>query len=769
MIEGVKIYFRVLAGFLVVFLLLTGCGREPAVEQPSGSDQAVPVFQNNVVKLDSLIFTNPLRVNGQVRFDLIGTPPAIKTGDIVFYPGHDGVYGKVVSATIIGSRMVFQLDESGIDKVFKSISFNDTVSQRVLNSRTRTDAGPWNSDTLDLDGIHLFDGFWNSKRLNARFSDGRFYQESSVGRFFMAGQGSDPWFDRCRVDFNYSLDLSGVLVLETGSAVNASDSLLIEQSVYGPIVVNGFPVTYEIETWIGFHAITERDTVLTIGFSGLSVGTLSMSYNYWETCKLTQNRQRQSADIDLYMGPRFSGYTCEVFVSQVITPRFCGEGALSLTNRFSAVIASDVTIPEWQSSQTVAASGKMMRVGQVFGEYIPESLTTTETLFYSETQYGVLENQPPTAAFIINPPAGYTDTNFEFNASTASDLESPASELMVRWDFDGDNHYDTEFSTEKIAFRKFPQPGIFQPILEVKDPEGLTSRLVSSVEVTLSSSAPIAFFTVNPESGRISDFFLFDASGCYDAQDGVTQLKVHWDFDSDGIWDLPWTTNKAALHVYNEPGEYMVKLEVLDTQGLLGSTTRIVNVEAANIKPTAIFTVDPENGSTETRFTFDASGCTDPEDPSESLQVRWDWDNDGVFDTEFRTVKTIQHIFPVAGNYTVVMEVVDSEGYGSTYSTQVRVTNPNTPPAADFTATPLSGTVETEITFDASICTDAEDSLEMLQVRWDWNNDNKWDTALSFEKVVKRMFSEPGTYIVKVEVMDSGGLTATKARLVVIE
>ncbi len=769
MIEGVKIYIRVLTGFLVVAFLLAGCEREPSVDHPSDSDPSVTVFQNNVVKLDSMIFTNLVRVNGQVRFDLIGTPPTIKAGDIVFYPGSDGVYGKVVSATIIGSRMVFQLDESGIDKVFKSISINDTASKSVLRSRTQTNAGSWNSDTLDLAGVYLFDGFWNSKRLRVRFTDGRFYPESSVGRFLLAGQGSDPWFDRCRLDFNYSLDISGVMVVETGSAMDASDSLLIEKSAYGPFIINGFPVTYEIETWIGFHAITERDTVLTIGLSGLSVGTLSMSYNYWETWKFTQNRQRQSADITQFNGPMFSGYTGEVFVSQVITPRFCGEGALSLTNRFAALIASDVTIPEWQSSQKVSTSGKMLRVGQVFGEYIPESLTTAETLFYSETQFGVLENQAPTAAFFINPPAGFTDTNFEFNASGASDLESPASELMVRWDFDGDNHYDTEFSTEKIAFRKFPQPGIFQPILEVKDPEGLTSRLVSSIEVNLSSSAPIAFFTVNPESGRISDFFLFDASGCYDAQDGVTQLKVHWDFDGDGIWDEPWTTNKAALHVYTEPGKYMVKLEVLDTQGLLGSTTRIVNVAAANIKPTAVFTVNPENGSTETRFTFDASGCTDPEDPAESLRVKWDWDNDGVFDTELRTVKTIQHVFPVAGNYTVVMEVVDTEGYGATYSQQIKVTNPNTPPVADFTATPLSGTVETEITFDASICTDAEDSLELLQVRWDWDNDNKWDTDLSFEKVVKRKFSIPGTYIVKVEVRDSGGLTATKARLVVIE
>jgi PKD repeat protein len=551
--------------------------------------------------------------------------------------------------------------------------------------------------------------------------------------------------------------------------VDAADSLLVEKSVYGPYLVSGFPVTYQIETWLGFHALTKADTVLTLKLSGTSKGNLSMSYNYWETWKFIQNNEKQSAQIHEFTGPRFAGYGSAVFISQVMTAYFCGEPALSLYNRFDASITSDVTIPNWQSSQTVSATGRMVRTGQALGVYIPDKMSTAETLMYSETQSGVLENQPPRAVFAVNPPAGFTDTNFEFNASLSTDLESPANDLLVRWDFDGDNHYDTEFSTEKIAFRRFASAGTYQSILEVKDPQGLTSRKVSPVEVSLSSSAPIAYFTVTPESGRLSDVFLFDASGCYDSQDPITQLKVHWDFNGDGIFDQPWTTNKAAMYVFTEPGQYIVKLEVIDTQGLIGSTTRIVNVAAANIKPTAIFTVNPLSGSTETLFNFDASGCTDPEDPVTSLRVRWDWQNDGIYDTDFRTIKTIQHVFPVAGTYTVVMEVIDTEDYGSTFSMDIKVTNPNANPVADFTITPETGTTTTEITFDASISTDAEDSLDQLEVRWDWNNDNKYETEFSTVKIVKRYFTIPGTYIIKVEVRDTGGLTDTKARLIKIE
>lgn len=768
--QRIHTYFRVLSWWVVILLLIPGCEREPAANHPAETDLKISTYQNNVVKLDTLVFANPvLLINGQVRFDLIGTPPAIKTGDMVYYPGGQGVFGKVSSTTLIGSRMVLQLDKPGLDQIFKSISIQDTISKGVLKSRTRTDVHPWNIDTLGLDGLYLFNDFWQSKSLQVQVITGKIFSKTSLGQFILSGQGSDPWFDRCRLDFNYSLDFAAELVIKTGSAMDASDSLLVEKSVYGPFMINGFPVTYQIDTWLGFHAVTERDTVLTIKLSGISKGNLSMNYNYWETWKFTRNSQVQSANIQLFKGSKYSGYKNEVFVNQVITPYFCGEASLSLMNRFSALINTTVTIPNWQSIQTVSAKGIILRSGQAFGNYIPVQLSDTESLLYSESQNGVLENQPPKAVFEIKPPVGFTDTNFEFDASASSDLETAAGSLMVRWDFDGDNHFDTEFSTNKLASYRYPKPGIYQVSVEVKDAGGLTARAASSLDVSLSSSAPVANFTVKPDSGKISDYFIFDASGSYDSEDDTNQLKVRWDYDGDGIWDTDWSTYKIAVHWFRVEGKYIAKLEVLDTQGLSGSTTRIITVTPVNIKPTAFFTVDPENGTTETNFSFDASGSTDPEDSTINLRVRWDWENDGTFDTEYRTIKTIQHTFMVAGTYTVVMEVIDTQDYGSTFSRVINVTNPNTPPDADFTITPEKGKVDSLITFDASISKDAEDSLDQLEVRWDWNNDNIYDTPFSTEKVFIRSFTEAGTYIIKVQVRDSGGLMDTREKLLVIE
>lgn len=112
----------------------------------------------------------------------------------------------------------------------------------------------------------------------------------------------------------------------------------------------------------------------------------------------------------------------------------------------------------------------------------------------------------------------------------------------------------------------------------------------------------------------------------------------------------------------------------------------------------------------------------------------------------------------------------DTEGFLNTFSRQLIVSNPNTAPVADFTISPGSGDTSTKFLFDASISTDLEDDISLLEVRWDWNtNDNDFDTEFSTDKLISKQFSEPGTYLVKVEVRDTKGLLNTKVRLVIVE
>jgi PKD repeat protein len=762
--KRISLNIRILTVVFGVLLAVIGCKRDPVVEEDITPGMNVSAFQPNVILLDTLVFSNPVRSNGQVRFDLIGTPPQIKSGDIILYPANGNLYGRVTSSAIVGSRMILQLETSGIDKVFKSISVQDENSKSLLKSRVRVQPDSWKSDTLNLSDFVIYDGFMATGTLQVKFKSGKLSATSIIDQFSFAAQGSEPWFDRLGLTFRYSLNLNGSVTIKTSNAMNARDSLLLEDAVYGPFLVNGFPVFYHVDTWMGYHVVTAGDTVLSMNIAGNTSGILSLKYNYWDDWKFIRTGTAKTADIVPVSGPRTASYSGGMFITQMVTPYFCGEPSLTVGNRFSADLKYDVSIPEWQASQTITEKGLMLRTGNVFGAEVPDKLLTAETVLFLESQDGVLENQSPKASFKVTPKVGFTDTNFQFDASLSSDLETPSDLLQYRWDFDADNHFDTEFNNARVTYYKYPIPGTYLPVLEVRDEGGLVSRITGSIDVSLSSSAPVAYFTVTPESGRVSDFFIFNGEGCYDSQDPSSMLKVRWDFNGDGVWETGWSLTKSVVYVFREPGKYVAKLEVLDTQGLSGSTTRIIDVAAANIKPTALFTVEPESGTIETRFFFNGSGSSDPEDAAADLQVRWDWENDGVFDTDYSTVKTIHHIFSLSGRYSVLMEVIDTEGYGSTYIKEVHVSDLNVPPSADFSVNPNPGLVDQIITFNASLSSDKEDSLDLLEVRWDWNNDNIYDTPWSTTKVYTKIYAEAGTYIIKIQVRDREGLTETRVQ-----
>ena len=89
--------------------------------------------------------------------------------------------------------------------------------------------------------------------------------------------------------------------------------------------------------------------------------------------------------------------------------------------------------------------------------------------------------------------------------------------------------------------------------------------------------------------------------------------------------------------------------------------------------PTAIFTINPTSGTTTTTFVFDASGSSDTEDATSVLQVRWNWDNDSIYDTNYSTTKTANHQYVTHGTYTVKLEVKNNAGLTNTTITVVSV------------------------------------------------------------------------------------------------
>jgi len=76
----------------------------------------------------------------------------------------------------------------------------------------------------------------------------------------------------------------------------------------------------------------------------------------------------------------------------------------------------------------------------------------------------------------------------------------------------------------------------------------------------------------------------------------------------------------------------------------------------------ACFTVSPASGTLGTLFSVDAGCTSDDTYDSSQLQVRWDWENDGQFDTGFTATKTASHRFDSSGIKPIKLEVKNPDG-----------------------------------------------------------------------------------------------------------
>ncbi len=207
------------------------------------------------------------------------------------------------------------------------------------------------------------------------------------------------------------------------------------------------------------------------------------------------------------------------------------------------------------------------------------------------TSLGSKENTPPVAYFTTKPDSGDTSTIFEFDASKSVDNEDSTSSLVVRWDWENDGIWDTNFSTNKITSRQFQNEGTKSIALEVKDTGGLTDTVINQLIVSTPNTPPRAKFSVSLTSGTTLTIFEVDASDSWDDEDS-TLINVRWDWENDGIWDTDYTMNKTTSHQYTVEGTMRIKLEVQDSGGLTDTVSHQVVVSNAPFTDSTVTDID---------------------------------------------------------------------------------------------------------------------------------------------------------------------------------
>ena len=178
------------------------------------------------------------------------------------------------------------------------------------------------------------------------------------------------------------------------------------------------------------------------------------------------------------------------------------------------------------------------------------------------------ENSIPTPALIVDPPEGAVSTTFTFDATQSTDEQDPSYMLEVRWDWDADGRWDTEWTTEKVAEFSFGSCSEHPVKLEIRDTEGWSNIAKAVVKVHPDSIPPTAQFIVRDPSGQVGNQKQFDASPTVNASPYSTGLRYRWDFDGDMEWDTPYSPLELVTYDYDVLGSVTVTMEAINSLSL---------------------------------------------------------------------------------------------------------------------------------------------------------------------------------------------------------
>ncbi len=266
---------------------------------------------------------------------------------------------------------------------------------------------------------------------------------------------------------------------------------------------------------------------------------------------------------------------------------------------------------------------------------------------------------PPRAAYQVTPETGNPYTVFQFDASFTKDDEDSLSSLLFKWDFDGDGQWDTELSNDFLVEHVFPKVQSYFPKVYVEDPSRRADVYSQALRITLLDTCIVPHYTTVSDSLVQNEVIVFDASSSEYACDPNEQLWYKWDFENDLIYDTEWLEDPVTTHVFPNEREYWVRLLVKNSKGLENSYMKRYWMFHQNRPPIARLNASTFGGNTRTEFRFDAWPSKDTEDSPSQMLNRWDFDGDGIWDTELSNELVVFHTYNKPGSYQLTLEIID--------------------------------------------------------------------------------------------------------------
>lgn len=360
------------------------------------------------------------------------------------------------------------------------------------------------------------------------------------------------------------------------------------------------------------------------------------------------------------------------------------------------------------------------------------------------------------ANYILTPDSGLTTTIFSFNVAEVMDLGDNDNPVFIRFDWDNDGEWDMMHSSLPEYEHRYFQPGLYHATMEVSRVSGDTDTVQRLIKVEQGYSPPQAILIVTPDSAHVLTEFTFDGSLTHDDEDSLETLLFRWDYNGDGNWDTEFQENSITKHMYQTEDSYTAVMEVKDTMDLIGrqETPVIVNLLNHLIKPRA--TVTCGFYTVEELFTFDASESYEEEKPESRLLFSWDIYDDNIWEVQNSENPVYTDFITKEGSIDVRLRVTAPDGLHMDTIFQVVVYSENTPPYANLTVGCRVGNPLTQFYFHSRKSWDRDESMMNLRIRWDLDDNGEWDTDLNDQMNVYHQYNEPGQYIVRMAIIDSG-------------
>ncbi len=171
-------------------------------------------------------------------------------------------------------------------------------------------------------------------------------------------------------------------------------------------------------------------------------------------------------------------------------------------------------------------------------------------------------------------------------------------------------------------------------------------------------------------------------------------------------------------------------------------------------------TPKPAEGNGPLLVHFDYGSAIPPGANTTIKEVQWDYNGDGVWDTEFEGPKSFTYIYSSPGTYTVKMRTKMSNGVISNIcSSQVKIAEPNV--VCEVHSNVTSGLVPLIVNFYYGAASYGGDLGYVTDVQWDFDGDGTWDTPFDVSSQrPSHTYDKPNIYVVRMQLKTSKGYTS---------